>query len=322
MQPLCSYFCTMIEAITFPTTVVRKKVIMKELYLMCIVACVIFALHTDAYFVPSPTFLRNTPQQATISDKADLSVSRLKYDILQLSAALDRGQSFNPTSGTQYSEKMAYAKEKIKDLISKSASLPKSLQEIDGEWELVFSSVPHGIFRSSPFFLAIQEAYSKAGQPEKAQLFFKLHELQTCSWGLSKIGKVSQIIDSKNGLFISEFDTSIFSLTVIPFVGWFKLLPTFGGTVVTVSKVNLTDDGILKLEVDYTTSKKIPGLNGVADFIWDQKVPVNQIWSLLPWNQGKPPTATIKIKYSDEDFRIMEDIDGETFVYTRPIYVQ
>ncbi|KAH8047165.1 hypothetical protein JL721_12241 [Aureococcus anophagefferens] len=33
-----------------------------------------------------------------------------------------------------------------------------------------------------PFFLAIEEAYRRVGTPEKASLFFKLHELQTCSW--------------------------------------------------------------------------------------------------------------------------------------------
>ena len=41
----------------------------------------------------------------------------------------------------------------------------------------------------------------------------------------------------------SEFDTNIFSLTVIPFLGWGKLLPTFGGCVVTESKVSMKDNG-------------------------------------------------------------------------------
>ena len=33
------------------------------------------------------------------------------------------------------------------------------------------------------------------GQADKALLFFKLHELQTMSWGVSKIGRVAQYID-------------------------------------------------------------------------------------------------------------------------------
>ena len=51
------------------------------------------------------------------------------------------------------------------------------------------------------------------------------------SWGLSKIGRVGQSINAHAGTLSSEFDTSIFSLTVIPFLGWGKLLPTFGGCV-------------------------------------------------------------------------------------------
>ena len=256
------------------------------------------------------------------SNGSNIGIEALKLQILQLGAALDRGQSYNPTSGSYYADKMAYAKEKLETLIRKSATLPDSLEAIDGEWELVLSTVPHGIFRSSPFFLAIQEAYSIAGSPEKADLFFKLHELQTCSWGASKIGRVAQIVDSKRGLLVSEFDTSLFSLTVIPILGWFKLLPTFGGRVITVSKVELLNNGTLSLEVDYTTSKPVAGLPGLGEFAWVKKVPVGAIWKLLPWNQGRAATATLKLKYADENLRIMENIDGEYFVYMRPVYLE
>jgi hypothetical protein len=143
----------------------------------------------------------------------------LKAQILQIGAALDRGQSYNPTSGSFYADRMAVAREKVEKLIASAPKVPKTLKEIEGEWELVFSTVPHGIFRSSPFFLAIQEAYAEGGDPEKANLFFKLHELQTCSWGASKIGRVAQFVDAEKGLLISEFDTAIFSLTVIPILG-------------------------------------------------------------------------------------------------------
>ena len=126
---------------------------------------------------------------------------------------------------------MEVARSKILSLISladSEANVPKSLQDISGEWELVFTTVKHGIFRSSPFFLAVQEAFEYAEESEafgedKATLFFKLHELQTCSWGASKIGRVAQRIDPESGYLYSEFDTSIFSLTVIPILGWFKV---------------------------------------------------------------------------------------------------
>ena len=128
------------------------------------------------------------------------------------------------------------------------------------------------------------------------------------------------MIKSNESLFISEFDTSLFSLTVVPVFGWGKLLPTFGGRVVTVSKVTSLIDGMLSLEVDYTTSKPVKGLQGLGEFIWGSKVPVGAIWKLLPWNSGRAATASIQIRYADDDIRIMEDIDGELFVYTKSLF--
>lgn len=159
------------------------------------------------------------------------------------------------------------------------------------------------------------------GEP-KANLFFRLHELQTCSWGVSKIGRVAQRIDPVKKYLYSEFDTSIFSLTVIPILGWFKLLPTFGGCVVTASKCELSNDGKLEMEVDYTTSRKVPGLQGlplIGDYVWKVNVPVGAIWKLLPWNKGRAATCKVFVRYLDGDFRIVQDVDGEYFVYTRPV---
>lgn len=248
-------------------------------------------------------------------------LSQTKLQISQFGATLDRGQSYNPTSGIYYQDRMEAAKNKIKELISLSKTLPTSLSDFNGEWELIFTSVPHGIFRSSPFFLAIQNAYANVGEIDKANLFFKLHELQTCSWGASKIGRVAQRVDAEKGLLTSEFDTALFTLTSIPVLGWFKLLPTFGGCVITVSKASLSTEitGRLDLEVDYTTAKQVEGLKGLGNFAWDTKVPVGAIWRLLPWNNGRSATCSLQIRYCDGDFRVMEDIDGEYFVYARPL---
>ena len=84
--------------------------------------------------------------------------------------------------------------------------------------------------------------------PEKAELFFKLHELQTCSWGISKIGRVAQTIKASEGMLYSEFDTNLLTLTTIPVLGFFKLLPTFGGCVITASTAKLVD-GKIEMEV-------------------------------------------------------------------------
>jgi hypothetical protein len=95
---------------------------------------------------------------------------------------------------------------------------------------------------------------------------------------------VAQRIDPESGYLYSEFDTSIFSLTVIPILGWFKLLPTFGGCVVTASKAKLEEGGKIEMEVDYTTSRPVEGLSGLGEWIWSVKVPVGAIWKVRALN--------------------------------------
>jgi len=270
---------------------------------------------TPAWFVP-----------ATTKKDENASIEKLKAQVLQLGAALDRGQAFNPTSGNYYSGTMAVARRKIDDLLEyadPAVNIPKTLEDIEGEWELVLTTVPHGLFRSSPFFLAVQYAFGIGEETgvgkAKANLFFKLHELQTCSWGASKVGRIAQRINPRTKYLYSEFDTSLFSLTVIPILGWFKLLPTFGGCVITAATCEMKEGGRLDMEVDYTTSRPVPGLSGLGKWIWDVKVPVGDVWKLLPWNNGRAATCGVTIKFVDEDFRIVEDDDGEMFVYTRPV---
>lgn len=78
---------------------------------------------------------------------------------------MDRGQAYNPTSGAYYSGSMLVARKTIQELVSRAddaLDVPTALEEMEGEWELVLTTVPHGIFRSSPFFLAVQEAFEYA----------------------------------------------------------------------------------------------------------------------------------------------------------------
>jgi hypothetical protein len=270
-----------------------------------------------------------------------------KAVLLQLGAVLDRGQAYNPTSGPYYQERMAYARTMIERFVTSQATaaaaagnsyVPTSLDQIAGEWELVLTTVNHGIFRSSPFFLAIQESYERYAEEKeafsmsKADLFFKLHELQTCSWGVSKIGRVAQHItpaaassngsSSTKGMLYSEFDTSIFSLTVIPLLGFWKLLPTFGGCVVTAASCVLKEQGLLEMKVEYTTARQVPGLQGlplIGDILWKIRVPVGAIWKLLPWNKGREAECSVYVRYVDDDFRIVQDVSGDYFVYVRPV---
>ena len=87
----------------------------------------------------------------------------------------------------------------------------------------------------------------------------------------------------------------------------------------TASKCEMEENGKLSMVVDYTTSRPVTGLSGLGKWIWSVKVPVGYIWKLLPWNKGREATCSVNVKYVDEDFRIVQDCDGELFVYSRPV---
>ena len=243
------------------------KGICTVMFALATAAAVGLSLRQAGSLLPTPARAAAPTMTATASaltptlTSADVN-TELKLSLLSLAANLDRGQSYNPTSSDAYKERMDTATKLVEALVAASPPLPTSLDALDGEWELVYTNVAHGIFRSSPFFLAIQQAYANDGVPEKAELFFKLHELQTCSWGISKIGRVAQTIKAAEGMLYSEFDTNLLTLTTIPVLGFFKLLPTFGGCVITASTAKLVD-GKIEMEVacpnpEYTSPSPSP----------------------------------------------------------------
>jgi len=87
------------------------------------------------------------------------SSAAIKSQILQIAALTDRGQRLNTLIAPAYQEK----RDDMSLLVSQLAerqSAPVTAAALNGEWELVFSEVE--LFRSSPFFLAIEEALSTA----------------------------------------------------------------------------------------------------------------------------------------------------------------
>ncbi len=173
----------------------------------------------------------------------------IKNKIYQIAAITDRGQRLNPLVSPIYQEKLKEMDELIKDLELQNSEI--SEEKLSGEWELIYSTVE--LFRSSPFFLAIEKALN---DEFKSNLFFKLHQLQVGSFGLSTIGRIAQNIDFEKKEFISTFDTIIFGLTTIPIFGWFKLLPTFGGRVITLADELILKDNLLKMNLQKTKSQK------------------------------------------------------------------
>ena len=240
-------------------------------------------------------------------------IEEIKKKIYQIAAITDRGQRLNKLIAPMYQEKLKEMEDLIDSL--KSFNTEVSEEKLSGEWELIYSTVE--LFRSSPFFLAIEKALNNEF---KSNLFFKLHQLQVGSFGLSTIGRIAQNIDFEKKEFISTFDTIIFGLTTIPIFGWFKLLPTFGGRVITMAdELNLTDN-ILQMNLRKTKVSKVEGLNKIPIFsklLMDRWYPVKEVWEKLPWNQ-EIPSCEIYVIYLDEEIRIMKDLYGSIFVYLRP----
>ena len=242
-----------------------------------------------------------------------ISKEKLKQAIYKLSALTDRGQRLNKLISPIYQEKLVEINKIINNL--KDYSEPITEDIITGEWELIFSNVE--LFRSSPFFLAIENALNNK---VKSDLFFKLHQLQVSSFGLSTIGKISQTIDFKKKEFLSSFDTIIFGLTTIPIIGWFKLFPTFGGSVITLSDKLVLEDNKLRMSLQKTKVTEVVGLNKIpifSKFLMNKWYPVKDVWRKLPWNKENP-NCEVLIIFIDEDLRIMNDIYGSIFIYIRP----
>ena len=240
------------------------------------------------------------------------NINEIKNDIYKLSAITDRGQRLNKLISPTYQDKLTKISHLIEEISNNHTEITE--EALSGEWELIFSTVE--LFRSSPFFMSIEKAFNNE---YKSNLFFKLHLLQVGSFGLSTIGRVAQKIDFKHGEFTSIFDTTIFGLTVIPFVGWFKLLPTFGGRVVTIADHVSLKGKKLSMRLQKTKVISIDGLKRIpliSNLLMDKWYPVNSVWNKLPWNKDEPD-CEVSIIYVDKDIRITKNMYGEISIYIR-----
>ena len=137
---------------------------------------------------------------------------------------------------------------------------------------------------------------------------------------MSTVGRVGQYLNFTKGEMISTFDTTIFGLTTIPILGWFKLLPTFGGRVITLANKLQLKDNILSMELEKTKVSEVDGLGKIPfvnSILMERWYPVKTVWKLLPWNKENP-NCEINVIYVDEDLRIIRDMHGALFVYIRP----
>ncbi|CAM9689586.1 unnamed protein product [Phaeothamnion confervicola] len=197
------------------------------------------------------------------------------------------------------------------------------------------------------------------GDTQKSELFFKLHELQTQSWGASEIGKVTQppiaedavfaddegskVIESvdidvdvditidvhvanetavvtgmpsMSGDMRSSVDLILLPLTSVPLVGFGKLLPTFGGSVVTAAAVELRGqfNEVLVVTVNKTEVRSVPNLKLMpllGPLLAGRSFPTGDVVSRA---LGAVPKVRATVRYLDDEMRVM-DVAGQTFVY-------
>ena len=299
---------------------------------VCLLAVLsVGGIHHAASFAlsPSPLYVRPCHSartsarlglHASAAAAPALAAPELKSKILQIAALSDRGQRLNTLVAPVYQELRSNMKEAADKLCEMSEPIDET--SLAGEWELVYSDVE--LFRSSPFFLAIEQALDTSpGIPtlgkwlgitdptKKSAMFFKLHQLQVLSWGASTVGRISQTLDFEKKELTSSFDTILFGLTVIPILGWFKLLPTFGGRVVTLADKMELKGNEVHMELAKTQVIDAPGVDRipfVSGFLMDRWYPVNSVWKLLPWNggpfDGRAPVCKVTVVYVDDNMRI------------------
>eukprot|EP00904_Undaria_pinnatifida_P004383 jgi/Undpi1/13946/HiC_scaffold_9.g03597.m1 len=241
---------------------------------------------------------------------------------------------------------------RLVDTLAKLEPLDKPLTATDlsGRWELAYTTVE--LFRASPFFQMVEAGYDN---PEKSNLFFKLHQLQTGSWGASSIGRITQTLDlidsvplsadnsggeestaaeeeggttalevtsrGSSGSLESEVDLIILPLTSIPLVGFWKLLPTFGGCIATRASCVLAGNNneVVELTVESTKLKAVedvPLLPLAGPFFEGKNFPTGDAAKMV---MGNVPVTKQTVAYVDGGMRVMRDKAGELFIYVRPL---
>ncbi|CAN0024573.1 unnamed protein product [Ascophyllum nodosum] len=279
------------------------------------------------------------------------STSTLKSKILQLAAVMDRGGMANKGVSNAY----LGSRDDMRQLVDNLAQLepvekPILSAQLSGKWELLYTTVE--LFRASPFFQMVEAGYN---DPEKSNQFFKLHQLQTGSWGISRIGRITQVVDlvdpaepssgpegsvktvdikggggeettiviaqerGVNGSLESEVDLILLPLTSLPVIGFWKLLPTFGGCISTRAHCSLKGDNneIVELVVESTKLKAVedvPLLPVAGPFFEGREFPTAQVTKQV---LGSVPVTKQTVVYIDDDLRVMRDEAGELFIYSR-----
>eukprot|EP00892_Ulva_mutabilis_P001215 jgi/Ulvmu1/11094/UM070_0009.1 len=223
---------------------------------------------------------------STESSADDSAAERiaLKLKILNAVAGTDRGASAALVRHRQ----VARLTEDLSAMNPTQDAFMDPQAGMDGAWELVYTTAE--TFRSSPFFWAFAEGLIRDRDMASAIFAF------TDSIPGAYIGRAVQEIDIAAGSLVSRVNMTVF--------------PAITGCVVTTSNITGfgTDFEVTVQDTRVDNSVFSPLLDNVV-------VPVREMFERVRGVGSTVVDATVL--YLDDDFRIVQTIDDQVFMYTR-----
>lgn len=254
------------------------------------------------------------PASATSSSSSPVaSTTNYSYrlELLELSADTLRGTQSSKASAEQYTELV----EELEALGQTSPALAP------GNYQLIYSTSPEGLFRSSPFFLTARAVCKSEDDAAKFSWFCQMHRK---ALAISRIAGVRQII-KEDGEVVNEFNTIV---GAVPFLSDFTPFRYSGGLPLEIEGC-ITSTGTLtasevegELEVGMKTvqirGSNIPWLRSFLDSdsaVLDTKQLGDFIESVN--KDYNNPKAVLKVVYAGagDGVRIVRDADGIDYVY-------
>jgi len=252
-------------------------------------------------------------KHAPSSSSSSTSNTNYSYrlELLELSAETLRGTQPSKASAERY-------KELVEELEALGQTSPASSP---GTYQLVFSTSPEGLFRSSPFFLTARAVCKSEDDAAKFGWFCQMHRK---ALAISRIAGVRQVI-KEGGEVVNEFNTIV---GAVPFLSDFTPFRYSGGWPLEIEGC-ITSTGTVsesevegELEVGMKTvqirGSNIPLLRSLLDSdsaVLDTKQLGDFIESVN--KDYNNPKASLKVVYAGagDGVRIVRDADGIDYVY-------
>lgn len=235
--------------------------------------------------------------QMRMSDDSTATKESLKSQLKEMGALYQRGElEHDRTNGVR-----------LASLLEESSTMDG---DIEGQWDLIYSSSPF-LFMSSPFFMA---ARAVCKESEEVDRFFWFCRQHRDALAFTSIGRVSQIISGET--LVSEFESNVAAVPGLPVI--------IKGTIESTAEVEFSQDNDCKTMtflMDTVRIKKgtsnIPVLDSLLDSFEGLKT--RELGDTLERViQGySNPRPSFRTYFIDDEIRVSRDIDDNVFVYKR-----